>query len=98
MFLSAHTETHTDAPCHFTLNDKSIVQIEVNRFICNLQQQLVVHIISASVERNNGDIILCLSLRSSTIGSAIYVTFVGAAERLFPISEHCSYYKFCSAV
>jgi len=34
MFLSTHTGTHMDAPCHFTLNGKSIDQIDVNRFIC----------------------------------------------------------------
>jgi arylformamidase len=27
MFLSTHTGTHKDAPCHFTLNDKSIDQM-----------------------------------------------------------------------
>ncbi|MGB6670892.1 MAG: cyclase family protein [Candidatus Nitrosopolaris sp.] len=34
MFLSTHTGTHMDAPCHFTLNGESIDQIDVNRFIC----------------------------------------------------------------
>ena len=34
MFLSTHTGTHMDAPCHFTLDGKSIDQIDVKRFIC----------------------------------------------------------------
>jgi arylformamidase len=34
MFLSTHTGTHMDAPCHFTLDGKSIDQIDVERFIC----------------------------------------------------------------
>jgi len=34
MFLSTHTGTHMDAPCHFTLDGKSIDQIHVKRFIC----------------------------------------------------------------
>ena len=34
MFLSTHTGTHMDAPCHFTLDSKSIDQIDVERFIC----------------------------------------------------------------
>jgi kynurenine formamidase len=36
MFLSTHTGTHMDALCHFSLNDKSIDQIDVNRFICKV--------------------------------------------------------------
>jgi arylformamidase len=33
MFLSTHTGTRMDAPCHFTLDAKSIDQISVRRFI-----------------------------------------------------------------
>jgi arylformamidase len=33
MFMSTHTGTHMDAPCHFTQNGKSIDQIDVKRFI-----------------------------------------------------------------
>ena len=32
--FGTHTGTHMDAPCHFTLNGKSINQIDVNRFVC----------------------------------------------------------------
>ncbi len=34
MFLSTHTETHIDAPSHFSPNGKSIDQIEAVRFVC----------------------------------------------------------------
>lgn len=33
MFMSTHTGTHMDAPCHFIRNCKSIDQIDVKRFI-----------------------------------------------------------------
>lgn len=34
MFLSTHTETHIDAPSHFSPDGKSIDQIEADRFVC----------------------------------------------------------------
>ena len=33
VFMSTHTGTHMDAPCHFTQNGKSIDQIDVKRVI-----------------------------------------------------------------
>jgi arylformamidase len=35
MFLSTHTGTHMDAPCHFISGTATIDEIEVNRFVCN---------------------------------------------------------------
>jgi arylformamidase len=34
MFLSTHTGTHIDAPCHFIPNSTSIDELTINRFVC----------------------------------------------------------------
>jgi arylformamidase len=34
MFLSTHTGTHIDAPCHFIPNSASIDDLRINRFVC----------------------------------------------------------------
>lgn len=42
MFLSTHTGTHMDSPCHFVLSGKSIDQIDIKRFFSDHAVLLII--------------------------------------------------------